>query len=115
MQEVIQQLPAPHYRSENCCPESGELSPSAFQRAMMRWQALSHARNMMPVCVLKWYWLRGVDGLGQFIGTGAQLVQLMAASVLCWGLVLQRGPWESLIYFLFRSKSKNWRVLRFVL
>ena len=54
MQEVIQQLPAPHYRSENSCPESGELSPSAFQRAMMQWQALSHARNMMPVCVLKW-------------------------------------------------------------
>ena len=36
-------------------------------------------------------WLLGVDGLGQFIGTGAQLVQLMAASVLCWGLVLQCG------------------------
>ena len=51
MQEVIQQLPAPHYRSENCCPECGELSPATFQRAMMRWQALSHARNMMPVCV----------------------------------------------------------------
>ena len=51
MQEVIQQLPAPHYRSENCCPQSGELSPSAFQRAMMRWQALSHAGNVMPVCV----------------------------------------------------------------
>ena len=51
MQEVIQQLPAPHYRSENCCPECGELSPAAFQRAMMRWQALSHAHNMMPVCV----------------------------------------------------------------
>ena len=58
-----------------------------------------------------------MNGLGQFIGTGAQLVQLMAASVLCWGLVLQRGTWESLICFLFRdsSKSKNWRVLRFVL
>ena len=51
MQEVIQQLPAPHYRSENCCPQSGELSPAAFQRAMTRWQALSYAGNMMPVCV----------------------------------------------------------------
>ena len=45
MQEVLQQLPVPHYRSENCCPESGELSPSAFQRAMMRWQALSQDRK----------------------------------------------------------------------
>ena len=56
---------------------------------------------------------------GQLLLQGANhaldLVQLMAASVLCWGLVLQRGTWESLIYFLFRSKSKNWRVLRFVL
>ena len=51
MQEVIQQLPAPHYRSENCCPESGELSPAALQRAMTPWQALSHAGNVMPVCV----------------------------------------------------------------
>ena len=56
-----------------------------------------------------------MNGLGQLLGTGARLVQLMAASVLCWGLVLQRGTWESLIYFLFRSKNKNWRVLRFVL
>ena len=62
-------------------------------------------------------WLLGVDGLGQFIGTGAQLVQLMAASVLCWGLVLQRGTCESLICFLFRDSSKNkqWHFLRFVL
>ena len=51
MQEVIQLLPAPHYRSENCCLQSGELSPAAFQRAMMRWQALCHAGNVMPVCV----------------------------------------------------------------
>ena len=51
VQEVIQLLPAPHYRSENCCPQSGELSPAAFQRAMMRWQALCHAGNVMPVCV----------------------------------------------------------------
>ena len=51
MQEVIQQLPAPHYRSENCCPQSGELSPAALQRAMMRWQGLCHAGNVMPVCV----------------------------------------------------------------
>ena len=56
-----------------------------------------------------------MNGLAQLLGTGARLVQLMAASVLCWGLVLQRGTWESLICFLFRSKSKNWRVLRFVL
>ena len=54
-----------------------------------------------------------MNGLGQLLGMGAQLVQLMAAAVLCWGLVLQRGTWESLIYLLFRSKSKNWRVLRF--
>ena len=55
--------------------------------------------------------------MGQLLGTGARLVQLMAVAVLCWGLVLQRGTWESLICFLFRdsSKSKNWRVLRFVL
>ena len=51
MQEVIQQLPAPHYRSENCCPQSGELSPAALQKAMMRWQALCHGGNVMPVCV----------------------------------------------------------------
>ena len=51
MQEVIQQLPAPQYRSENSCPECGELSPAAFQRVMMRWQALCHAGNVMPVCV----------------------------------------------------------------
>ncbi|POI28349.1 hypothetical protein CIB84_007901, partial [Bambusicola thoracicus] len=51
MLEVIQQLPMPQYRSENCCPQSGELSPAAFQRTMMRLQALSHTRSMMPVCV----------------------------------------------------------------
>ena len=58
-----------------------------------------------------------MNGLGQLLGTGARLVQVMVAAELCWGLVLQRGTWESLICFLFRdsSKSKNWRVLRFVL
>ena len=72
----------------------------------MRWQALCHAGNVMPVCVeVVDGW---VDGLGQFIGTGAWLVQLMAASVLCWGLVLQRGTWESLIYLLVA------RTVRFV-
>ncbi|POI22687.1 hypothetical protein CIB84_013565 [Bambusicola thoracicus] len=116
MQEVIQQLPAPHYRSENCCLQSGELSPAAFQRALMQWQALCHARGVMPVCVeVVAGSIRGVNGLGQFLGTGAWLVQLMAAAVLCWGLVLQRGTWSSLIYLLFRSKNKNWHVLRFVL
>ena len=49
-----------------------------------------------------------MNGLGQLLGTGARLVQLMAAAVLCWGLVLQRGTWESLIYLLFRSKNKQW-------
>ena len=58
-----------------------------------------------------------MNGLGQLLGTGAQLVQLMAAAVLCWGLELQRGTWESLICFLFRDSSKNkqWHFLRFVL
>ena len=55
-----------------------------------------------------------MNGLGQLLGTGARLVQLMAAAVLCWGLVLQRGTWESLIYFLFRSKNKQWHEVRFV-
>ena len=57
-----------------------------------------------------------MNGLGQLLGTGARLVQLMAAAVLCWGLVLQRGTWESLIYFLFRDSSKNkqWHEVRFV-
>lgn len=49
-----------------------------------------------------------MNGLGQLLGTGARLVQLMAAAVLCWRLVLQRGTWESLIYLLFRSKNKQW-------
>ena len=58
-----------------------------------------------------------MNGLGQLLGTGARLVQLMSAAVLCWGLVLQRGTWESLICFLFRDSSKNkqWHFLRFVL
>ena len=55
-----------------------------------------------------------MNGLGQLLGTGAWLVQLMAAAVLCWGLVLQRGTWESLIYLLFRSKNKQWHEVRFV-
>ena len=55
-----------------------------------------------------------MNGFGQLLGTGARLVQLMAVAVLCWGLVLQRGTWESLIYLLFRSKNKQWHEVRFV-
>ena len=58
-----------------------------------------------------------MNGLGQLLGTGARLVQLMVAAELCWGLVLQCGTWESLMCFLFRESSKNkqWHFLRFVL
>ena len=49
-----------------------------------------------------------MNGLGQLLSTGAQLVQLMVAAELCWGLVLQRGTWESLIYLLVA------RTMRFV-
>ena len=45
--------------------------------------------------------------LAQFLGTGARLVQLMAAAVLCWGLVLQRGTESSWIYFVFSDSSSN--------
>ena len=45
--------------------------------------------------------------LAQFLGTGALLVQLMAAAVLCWGLVLQRGTESSWIYFVFSDSSSN--------
>ena len=45
--------------------------------------------------------------LGQFLGTAARLVQLMAAAVLCWGLVLQRGTESSCIYFVFSDSSSN--------
>ena len=55
-----------------------------------------------------------MNGLGQLLGTGARLVQVMVAAELCWGLVLQRGTWESLIYLLFRSKNKQWHEVRFV-
>ena len=48
-----------------------------------------------------------MNGLGQLLGTGARLVQLMAAAVLCWGLVLQRGTWESLIYLLEARTSSG--------
>ena len=47
-----------------------------------------------------------MNGLGQLLGTGARLVQLMAAAVLCWGLVLQCGTWESLIYLLVARTSE---------
>ena len=43
--------------------------------------------------------------LGQFLGTAARLVQLMA--VLCWGLVLQHGTESSCIYFVFSDSSSN--------
>ena len=42
--------------------------------------------------------------MGQLLSTGARLVQLMAAAVLC--LVLQRGTWESLIYLLVARTSE---------
>ena len=45
--------------------------------------------------------------LGQFLGTGARLVQLMAAAVLCWALVLQRGTESSWIYLVFSDSSNN--------
>ena len=45
--------------------------------------------------------------LAQFLGTGARLVQLMAAAVLCWALVLQRGTESSWIYFVFSDSSSN--------
>ena len=45
--------------------------------------------------------------LGQFLGTAARLVQLMAAAVLCWALVLQRGTESSWIYFVFSDSSNN--------
>ena len=48
-----------------------------------------------------------MNGLGQLLSTGARLVQLMAAAVLCWGLVLQRGTWESLIYLLEARTSSG--------
>ena len=48
-----------------------------------------------------------MNGLGQLLGTGARLVQLMSAAVLCWGLVLQRGTWESLIYLLEARTSSG--------
>ena len=44
--------------------------------------------------------------MGQLLGTGAGLVQLMVAAELCWGLVLQRGTWESLIYLLVARTSE---------
>ena len=55
--------------------------------------------------------------LAQFLGTGARLVQLMAAAVLCWGLVLQRGTETSWIYLVFSdsSNNKNQHELRFAL
>ena len=48
-----------------------------------------------------------MNGLGQLLGTGARLVQLMVAAELCWGLVLQRGTWESLIYLLEARTSSG--------
>ena len=48
-----------------------------------------------------------MNGLGQLLGMGARLVQLLAAAVLCWGLVLQRGTWESLIYLLVARTSSG--------
>ena len=46
----------------------------------------------MPVCAEAVEGSTGVVNLlGQFLGTAARLVQLMAAAVLCWALVLQRG------------------------
>ena len=58
-----------------------------------------------------------MNGLGQLLGTGARLVQLMAAAVLCWGLVLQRGTETSWIYLVFSdsSNNKNQHELRFAL
>ena len=55
--------------------------------------------------------------LGQFLGTAARLVQLMAAAVLCWALVLQRGTESSWIYLVFSdsSNNKNQHELRFAL
>jgi len=55
--------------------------------------------------------------LAQFLGTGARLVQLMAAAVLCWALVLQRGTESSWIYLVFSdsSNNKNQHELRFAL
>ena len=58
----------------------------------MPFQALSPASNTMPVCAEAVEGSTGVVNLlGQFLGTAARLVQLMAAAVLCWALVLQRG------------------------
>ena len=48
-----------------------------------------------------------MNGLGQLLGTGARLVQLMVAAELCWRLVLQRGTWESLIYLLVARTSSG--------
>lgn len=94
-----------------CCPQPAELSPAALQRAMVRFQALSHVSNTMPGYVEAVEGCTGliyrVNLLGQFLGTGVGLVQLMAVAVLCWCWVLQRGTWSSWIYFIFSISSSN--------
>jgi len=62
----------------------------------------------MPVCAEAVEGSTGVVNLlGQFLGTAARLVQLMAAAVLCWGLVLQRGTESSWIYLVLSDSSSN--------
>ena len=90
-----------------CCARSAELSPAAFQRAMMRFQVLPHTCNIMRLhaeaaegCIRSIDW---VSSLAQGHGWCSQWLRLCFAGLgtAAW------CHWKRFIYFIFRDSSND--------